>query len=60
MLSKTGELLGVMVSGDTCALVTNFLPQRELALGANLKATPTGPTLEAVAKRYQMLPPGVK
>ncbi len=60
VLSKTGELLGVMVSGDTCALVTNFLPQRELALGANLKATPTGPTLEAVAKRYQMLPPGVK
>lgn len=60
VLSKTGELLGVMVSGDTCALINNFLPQRSLPLGADLKATPTGPLLEAVAKRYQILPSGVK
>lgn len=60
VLSKTGELLGVMVSSDTCALITNFLPQKTLALGDNLKSTPTGPELEAVAKRYQMLPGGVK
>ena len=60
VLSKTGELLGVMVSNDTCALINNFLPQRELPLGADVKATPTGPVLEAVAKRYQMLPFGVK
>ena len=60
VLSKTGELLGVMVSNDTCALINNFLPQRELPLGADVKATPTGPVLEAVARRYQMLPFGVK
>lgn len=60
VLSKTGELLGVMVSADTCALINNFLPQRSLPLGADLKATPTGPVLEAVAKRYQILPSGVK
>lgn len=60
VLSKTGELLGVMVSPGTCALVTNFLPQRELTLGANLKAQPTSPTLNEVAKRYQLLAPGVK
>ena len=60
VLSKTGELLGVMVSTDTCALINNFLPQRELPLGADVKATPTGPVLEAVAKRYQMLPFGLK
>lgn len=60
VLSKTGELLGVMVSSDTCALINNFLPQRQLPLGADVKATPTGPVLEAVARRYQMLPAGVK
>jgi hypothetical protein len=60
VLSKTGELLGVMVSSDTCALINNFLPSRALPLGADLKATPTGPVLEAVAKRYQVLSAGVK
>jgi hypothetical protein len=60
VLSKTGELLGVMVSSDTCALITNFLPQRTLALGENLRATPTGPTLEAVARRFQAWPSGVR
>lgn len=60
VLSKTGELLGIMVTADTCALITNFLPQRALGLGEDLKATPTGPTLDAVAKRYLMLPAGVK
>lgn len=60
VLSKTGELLGVMVSSDTCALITNFLPQRTLALGDDLKATPTSPVLEAVARRFQALPTGIK
>jgi len=60
VLSKTGELLGVMVSNDTCALINNFLPQRALPLGADVKATPTGPVLEAVAKRYFALPQSLK
>lgn len=60
VLSKTGELLGIMVSDSTCALVTNFLPQRELALGSNLKATPTSPVLNAVARRFQSLPASVR
>jgi hypothetical protein len=41
-------------------LITNFLPQRTLALGDGLRETPTGPVLEAVAKRFQLLPSGVK
>lgn len=60
VLSKTGELLGVMVSGDTCALINNFLPSHALSLGADVKGTPTGPVLDGVAKRYQLLAPGVK
>lgn len=56
VLSKTGELLGIMVNNGTCALITNFLPQKTLALGENLKATPTGPLLDEVAARYRRLP----
>jgi hypothetical protein len=56
VLSKTGELLGIMVNNATCALVTNFLPQKTLALGENLKATPTGALLDEVAARYRRLP----
>jgi hypothetical protein len=56
VLSKTGELLGVMVNGDICALITNFLPQKSLALGENLSATPTGPVLDEVAARFRGMP----
>jgi hypothetical protein len=60
VLSKTGELLGIMVSADTCALINNFLPSRALPLGADIKATPSGPVLDAVQKRYQVLPMSLK
>jgi hypothetical protein len=60
VLSKTGELLGVMVTADRCALVTNFLPQRSLPLGPDLAATPTGPLLDAVSKRFLVLPATLK
>ena len=60
VLSKTGELLGLMVTAETCALITNFLPQCTLALGVIPEATPTGAVLNGVAKRYLMLPSGVK
>ncbi len=60
VLSKTGELLGLMVSADACVLINNFLPQRSLPLGDDLSATPTGPVLDAVVKRYQLLPASLK
>ena len=33
VLSKTGELLGIMVSSDYCAIVTDFTPLRSLRTG---------------------------
>jgi len=60
VLSKTGELLGIMVSIDTCALINNFLPSRTLPLGSDIKSTPTGPVLDAVQKRYFALPQSLK
>jgi hypothetical protein len=55
VLSKTGELLGIMVNESTCVLITNFLPQNSLTLGDNLMKTPTGPVLDEIAARYRAL-----
>src|SRR5690606_1697533 len=33
VLSKTGELLGIMVNSEYCAIVTNFLPAQTLRTG---------------------------
>lgn len=56
VLSKTGELLGIMVNNDYCALVNNFLPSRTIQLGENLQGQRTGQILDAVAGRYRSLP----
>jgi hypothetical protein len=57
VLSKTGELLGIMVSNDVCALATNFLPASTLPTG-DTSATPTSPTLHDLATRVSRLPGG--
>jgi hypothetical protein len=56
VLSKTGELLGLMVNSDYCALVTNFLPSKTIKTGDDLKAQPTSQVLNDLAARYQNLP----
>ena len=56
VLSKTGELLGIMVNSDYCALVNNFLPTKTITTGDTVKAQQTGQTLNDLAARYQGLP----
>lgn len=56
VFSKTGELLGIMVNNDYCALVTNFLPSHTLPTGDDLKERPTGEILDALVARYRALP----
>jgi hypothetical protein len=56
VLSKTGELLGIMVNSDYCALVNNFLPSRTIATGEDVKAQQTSQTLNDLVARYQGLP----
>jgi hypothetical protein len=56
VLSKTGELLGVMVTNDYCALVSNFLPARTIKTGDDVRAAAIGATLEAINARYRALP----
>lgn len=56
VFSKTGELLGIMVNSDYCAVVNNFLPSRTIRTGDDVKAQQTGEILDAVAARYRALP----
>ena len=56
VLSKTGELLGIMVNSDYCALVTNFLPYKTLATGDNVKSQHTADLLNDLAGRVHLLP----
>lgn len=56
VLSKTGELLGIMVNSDYCALVNNFLPAKTLTTGDDVKAQHTSTLLNELAARVHMLP----
>ncbi len=56
VLSKTGELLGIMVNSDYCALVTNFLPSQVIRTGDDLASRPTGKQLEDLTLRLRKLP----
>ncbi|MFH1497235.1 MAG: hypothetical protein ABII82_05345 [Verrucomicrobiota bacterium] len=56
VLSKTGELLGIMVNADYCAVVGAFAANAALPVGDDLSGTPTGPLLDAQAARRAALP----
>jgi hypothetical protein len=56
VLSKTGELLGIMVNAEYCALVNNFLPSQVIRTGADLAARPTAPQLDDLGLRLKKLP----
>lgn len=56
VLSKTGEILGIMVNSDYCAVVNNFLPSRKLAAGDNISANKTSGTLNELYARVMSLP----
>ena len=45
VLSKTGELLGVMVNRRYCVLIDNLLIEQRLELGTNLDAAALKTTL---------------
>ena len=56
VFSKTGELIGVMVTGEYCVLIDNFLPipNRSLDMGENL--TGVGDLLREMNERVNQLP----
>lgn len=53
VLSKTGELLGIMVNDEYCAVVDNFLPSQTIPMGGS---APTAAKLRELNRRFRSLP----
>ncbi len=56
VLSKTGELLGIMVNSDYCALLKDFSASRTIHTGENVLAQQTGPMLDSLGAQVRSLP----
>jgi X-X-X-Leu-X-X-Gly heptad repeat protein len=56
VFAKTGELLGIMVNSDYCALLGNFTPAKTIRTGDDVKAQGTGQMLDDLGARYRALP----
>ncbi len=56
VFSKTGELIGVMVNNDYCAVIDNFLPVRTIKTGTDTSDQHTAAVLASMAARLQGLP----
>ncbi len=56
VLSKTGELLGIMVNSDYCAVINNFLPARTIRTGEDVGDQKTSNVLNELAARVRSLP----
>ena len=56
VLSKTGELLGIMVNHDYCVLITNFLPTKTIRTGDNIADQHTGATFDELYARLLRRP----
>lgn len=56
VLSKTGELLGIMVNAEYCAVVNNFLAAQRFPLGDVPASDPTSVKLEDLIRRWRSLP----
>ena len=57
VFSKTGELLGIMVNSDYCALLKDFTPLATIRTGDDILAQQTGALLDSLSARVLALPP---
>jgi len=56
VLSKTGELLGIMVNHDYCVVINNFLPTKTIRTGENIIEQHTGSTFDELYARLLSRP----
>ncbi|MSU24226.1 MAG: hypothetical protein EXS32_10440 [Opitutus sp.] len=56
VFSKTGELLGLMVNSDYCALLKDFTPTQRIRTGDDTLAQQTGQVLDGLGNRMRGLP----
>lgn len=56
VLSKSGELLGIMVNNDYCALLGNFAALATIRTGESILAQSTGALLDRLGARVRAMP----
>jgi hypothetical protein len=56
MFAKTGELIGIMVNNEYCAVLSDFAAAQSLRLGENVTQDGTAAVFRAVQARWQRLP----
>jgi hypothetical protein len=56
VLSRTGELLGVMVNGEYCATLSKIVPSRTIMCGENITTQQTGQLLSQLYDRVFQMP----
>ena len=56
VFAKSGELLGIMVNSDYCALLKDFSAAKTIVPSENLAGEKTGAILDGLAARVRALP----
>ncbi len=56
VLTKTGDLIGVMVNGEYCALLNKVMPTRTITLGNDVSTQQTGQMLSQLYDRIFQMP----
>lgn len=56
VFSKTGEILGIMVNNDYCAVLGSLAPQKTIQAGPDIRSQSTGALLEQLTARVRSLP----
>jgi X-X-X-Leu-X-X-Gly heptad repeat protein len=56
VFAKSGELLGVMVNNDYCAVIKDFAAQKTIQAGADIRAQNTGAVFDDLIARVRSLP----
>ncbi len=57
VFTKSGDLLGIMVNGDYCAVLNKIIPTREIRLGNEVASQQTGQILAQLYDRIFQMPP---
>ena len=56
VFAKTGELLGIMVNNDYCAVLKNFAPAKTIRTGSDIRNQATGALFDELIARVRAMP----
>lgn len=56
VIAKTGELLGIMVNNDYCAVLKNFSPAKAITTGPDIRTQSTGALFDDIIARVRSMP----